>query len=85
MNKEKIDLLEKQIEDLEKQKVEYLEADMNAAANRIDKKIQSLMKEQELLKYDILKKELDIYKEVVNKYPSVKQIVFEKINTIIKK
>lgn len=85
MNKEKIDLLEKQIEDIEKQKVEYLEADMNAAANRIDKKIQSLMKEQELLKYDILKKELDIYKEVVNKYPSVKQIVFEKINTIIKK
>lgn len=84
MNKEKIDLLEKQIEDLEKQKVEYLEADMNAAANRIDKKIQSLMKEQELLKYDILKKELDIYKEVVNKYPSVKQLISDKIKNILK-
>ena len=84
MNKEKLDLLEKQIEDLEKQKMEYLEVDMNAAANRIDKKIQSLIKEQELLMYETLKKELDIYKEVVNKYPSIKQLISDKIKNILK-
>lgn len=82
MNKEKIDLLENQIEDLEKEKIEYLEADMKASANRIDRKIQALMKEQELLKYDVLKKELDIYKEVVNEYPSLKQRIMEKIKNI---
>lgn len=83
MNKEKMNLLMDQIEDLEKEKIEYLEADMKASANRIDRKIQALMKEQELLKYDVLKKELDIYKEVVKEYPSVKQSITEKLKNVI--
>lgn len=71
MSKNKLDELYNKIEELEKKKVAYLEIDNNSYANRIQKQIDKLETEIELFNLNKIKKELYIYKKVVNKYPGV--------------
>ena len=67
----KLTPLEGKINELEKKKIAYLEIDDKAGARRIQKQIDQIELEKELLNLDKIKKELRIYKEVVRDYPSV--------------
>lgn len=71
MSKNKLNELYTKIEELEKKKIAYLEVDNNSYANRIQKQIDKIELEIELLGLDKLKKELSIYKRVVRNYPGI--------------
>ena len=72
MNNKKSDDLYERLDKLEQRKIAYLEIDNKAYANRIQKEIDHIETKIELKRYNKLKKELGIYKEVVNKYPGIR-------------
>ena len=83
-DKELDDLYERR-EKLEKRKISYLEVDKNAYANRIQKEIDYIEAKIELKKYNKVKEELEVYKEVVKKYPGITIEVNHRLRKDIKK
>ena len=71
--------IEQKIDELEKKYTGYMEADMNAEANRIKRQIRKLETERELFSLNEIKRELAIYKEVVKEYPDLYRRIKEKI------
>lgn len=71
MQEKTIDELYNKISELEQKKIAYLEVDNNSYANRIQKQINKIETEIELLNLNEIKKELSIYKKVVEKYPGI--------------
>jgi len=67
----KLTPLEEKIYELERKKMAYLEVDDKAGARRIQKQIDKIELEKEVLNLNKIKKELKIYKDVVRNYPSV--------------
>lgn len=67
----KLTALEEKIYELEKKKIAYLEVDDKAGARRVQKQIDKIELEKELLDLGKIKKELKIYKEVVRNYPGI--------------
>ena len=67
----KLTPLEEKIYELEKKKIAYLEVDDKAGARRIQKQIDKIELEQELSNLTKIKNELNVYKKVVQNYPSV--------------
>lgn len=65
------------IEELEKDRMGYLEADDKVGARRKQKQIEKLELELELFELAKIKNELKVYKKVVSKYPSVKMQIKE--------
>lgn len=63
--------IENKIEQLERDKVAYLEVDDKAAARRKEKQIQQLEQQLKLFDLDKIKRELKIYKEVIRNYPEI--------------
>lgn len=78
----KLTPLEEKIYELERKKIGYLEADDKAGARRIQKQIDKIELEIELLDLGKIKKELKIYKEVVRNYPSVSLEISKKLAEI---
>lgn len=66
----KNNLLDK-IDRLEKERIEYLEADDNENAGKITKKLERAYLRLDILNIYELKQELAIYKNTVKKYPSL--------------
>lgn len=75
----KVDELYEEIEKLEKERMDYLEADDKAGARRIQKKIEKTELQMELLNLERIKKELKAYKEVCRQYPEIQTIVINKL------
>lgn len=75
----KLTPLEEKIYELEKKKIAYLEVDDKAGARRVQKQIDKIELEKELLDLGKIKKELKIYKEVVRNYPSVSLEISKKL------
>jgi len=71
LSKEEIEKIKEQIEQLEKDKIGYLEIDDKAGARRKAKRIEELEMQLELDELDKIKQELQIHKEVIRNYPSV--------------
>lgn len=71
MKKSNIDDIYDKIAELEKEKMAYLEANQKASANKIAKQIENLELELEFINLKSIKEELNIYKKVVLKYPSI--------------
>lgn len=65
------------IEELEKDRMGYLEVNDKAGARRKQKQIEKLELELELFEFKKIKNELKVYKKVVSKYPSVKMQIKE--------
>ena len=65
------DPLYDKIEELEKKRIAYLEVDDKAGARRIQKQIERIELQRELQDLNKIKKELNVYKEIVRKYPGV--------------
>lgn len=78
----KLTPLEEKIYELEKKKIAYLEVDDKAGARRIQKQIDKIELEEELLNLDKIKNELKIYKEVVRNYPSVSLEIDRKLKEL---
>ena len=66
-----LELLEEKLYELEKKKIAYLEVDDKAGARRITKQIERIELEKDSLDLDRLKKEFNVYKNVVRNYPSI--------------
>ena len=81
----KLTPLEEKIYELEKNKMAYLEVNDKAGARRIQKQIDKIELERELLDLYKIKKELKIYKEVVRNYPSVSLEISKRISEEQKK
>ncbi|MCI8397695.1 MAG: hypothetical protein HFJ52_08895 [Clostridia bacterium] len=73
--KDKRTELYERIEVLEKRRWGYLEADDTKNARRIQKQIEDVELKIEVMKMEKITKELNVYIQIVNKYPSVKQEV----------
>lgn len=71
--------LYKQIENLEREKMEYLEVNDNAGAKRKEKKIEQIKLQIELLNLNKIKNELKAYKEVCRDYPDITARVKNKL------
>ncbi len=71
MNK-KIEEIEEEIDDLEKERIAYLEVNDKAGANRKAKKIENLEMQLEIFNLKKIKQELKIYKDVISNYPAIK-------------
>ena len=56
-----------EIEKLEKERMDYLEADDNKTAGRIQSKINKLRNEKELRDYNKIKRELELALKFINK------------------
>ena len=56
-----------EIEKLEKERIDYLEADDNKTAGRIQSKINKLRNEKELRDYNKIKRELELALKFINK------------------
>lgn len=78
----KLTPLEEKIHELERKKIAYLEVDDKAGARRVQKQIDKIELEKELLDLSKIKKELKIYKEVVRNYPSVSLEISKKLAEI---
>ena len=78
----KLTPLEEKIYELEKKKIAYLEVDDKAGARRVQKQIDKIELEKELLNLDKIKNELKIYKEVVRSYPSVSLEIDRKLKEL---
>lgn len=78
----KLTPLEEKIYELEKKKIAYLEVDDKAGARRVQKQIDKIELEKELLNLDKIKNELKIYKEVVRNYPSVSLEIDRKLKEL---
>lgn len=74
--------LEAKIEELERNKIAYLEVDNKAAARRIEKQIEKLEMKIELLELNKIKRELEVYKEVIRQYPDLQNLVKKKLEVI---
>lgn len=71
------DELYQKLEQLEKDRIAYLEVDDNAGAKRKEKQIEKINIQLELLKFNKLKKELEIYKKVCKDYPEIQMRISE--------
>lgn len=78
----KLTPLEEKIYELENKKIVYLEVDDKAGARRIQKQIDKIELEKELLNLDKIKNELKVYKEVVRNYPSVSLEIDRKLKEL---
>lgn len=68
LNKEEI---ENKIQQLERDKTGYLEINDKAGVRRKEKQIEELERQLKLFDIEKIKKELEIYKEVVKDYPEI--------------
>lgn len=59
------------IEELEQKRMAYLEINDTRGARRIQKRIDEIEFKIEFLKFEEIKKKLEIYKKVVRNYPSI--------------
>lgn len=85
VNERKKEELYDKIDKLEKERMGYLEADMNASAARIARKIEELKQKIQLLDLEKIKNELEIYKNVIKDYPFLKEEVSKLIKEQEKK
>ena len=60
-------IIEEEIKKLEKERMDYLEADDNKTAGRIQSKINKLRNEKELRDYNKIKRELELALKFINK------------------
>ena len=81
----KLTPLEEKIYELEKKKIAYLEVDDKAGARRIQKQIDKIELEQELSNLTKIKNELNVYKKVVQNYPSLSLEISKRISEEQKK
>lgn len=71
MADKKLDFLYEKLEELEKTRMNYLEADKNESARRIKRKIDNVEQEIRLYQLDKIEKELSVYRKIVSNYPSL--------------
>lgn len=82
MNNKKVDVLYDKIEELEKKRMSYLEVDDNISARRIKKQIEQLELKRDIANLNKMKQELDIYKNVVRKYPAISCEINRKLEEV---
>lgn len=78
MKDKKAELYER-IKVLEERRMGYLEVDDNKNARRIQKQIEDVELKIEVMKMEQIKQELSVYIKIVNKYPSVRLEVVDKL------
>lgn len=77
MKENSIEEKRNKIENLERERIAYLEVDDKVGARRKQKQIEKLELELELFELAKIKNELKVYKKVVSKYPGVKMQIKE--------
>lgn len=82
MKNKKLDGLYDKIEQLERNRIAYLEADKNADARRIKKQIEKVELEIRLFNLEKTEKELAVYKKVVSNYPELLYKIKKELSTL---
>ena len=80
MKNEQIKKLYDKKDKLEINRIEYLEVDNNVAARRIERQIKEIELRINLYKFNKVRQELDVYKDIVKNYPELQN----RINTRLK-
>lgn len=75
MEENSIEEKRNKIENLERERIAYLEVDDKAGARRKQKQIEKLELELELFEIQKVKEELKAYKKVVREYPEIQRRV----------
>ncbi len=75
MKENSIEEKRNKIENLERERIAYLEVDDKAGARRKQKQIEKLELELELFEIQKVKEELKAYKKVVREYPEIQRRV----------